>query len=287
MHAGWNFLGKRRRTSVGLYALAFLWVGVLGLPWVIQAWEMIAAFDSVIIGLVIATGFSQALYMIGLTLAYQNGELSVVYPFLRSMPLVILPLAGFVFDLPGEVGIGAVVGIGLIVGGCFLLPMNHFRDYKLAHYINWATLFALAAAIGTAGYSLIDDQATRLIRALPELSLSAGHIALIYVFLQSWSTAAWLGLVIWIKPAWRERGPATVSLHSQALQTGILMMGTYVMVVWAMAYARDVSYVVAFRQLSILVGVGLGLAVLKERLTAPKLVGSFLVFAGLVWVALG
>ncbi|WP_189608343.1 multidrug DMT transporter permease [Saccharospirillum salsuginis] len=287
MHAGWNFLGKRRRTSVGLYALAFLWVGIVGLPWVIQAWDMVASFNTVIIGLVIATGFSQALYMIGLTLAYQNGELSVVYPLLRSMPLVILPVVGFVLDLPGDVGIGAMVGIGLIVCGCVFLPMNHFRDIKLAHYVNWATLFALIAAAGTAGYSLIDDQATRLIRALPGLSLSAGHIALIYVFLQAWSTAGWLYLAIWIKPAWRENAPATFSLHSQALQTGILLMGTYAMVVWAMAYARDVSYVVAFRQISILLGVALGLTVLKERLTAPKLAGSVLVFAGLVWVALG
>jgi uncharacterized membrane protein len=65
-----------------------------------------------------------------------------------------------------------------------------------------------------------------------------------------------------------------------------MMLLTYALVVWAMAYASDVSYVVAFRQVSIPITVALGIAILGERLTPPKLVGVGIVVIGLLLVVL-
>ena len=62
---------------------------------------------------------------------------------------------------------------------------------------------------------------------------------------------------------------------------------TYGIVLWAMAYATDVSYIVAFRQLSIPLGALLGIMVLRESAPWPKICGVALAFAGLVLVAIG
>jgi uncharacterized membrane protein len=71
------------------------------------------------------------------------------------------------------------------------------------------------------------------------------------------------------------------------MAAGILILGTYALVVWAMAYADDVSYVVAFRQISIPMGVALGWYFLGEALHGPKVVGVLTILAGLLLVVLG
>jgi uncharacterized membrane protein len=55
----------------------------------------------------------------------------------------------------------------------------------------------------------------------------------------------------------------------------------------AMQFATNVSYIVAFRQISILIGVLLGLFVLHEKSTPFKIAGTALVFIGLVLTAVG
>jgi uncharacterized membrane protein len=74
-------------------------------------------------------------------------------------------------------------------------------------------------------------------------------------------------------------GPAALS--------GAAIFAAYTLVLVAMGFARDVTYVVAFRQASIPIGVLLGLVVLREPLSVPKVVGTLAVTAGLVLVAVG
>ena len=54
-----------------------------------------------------------------------------------------------------------------------------------------------------------------------------------------------------------------------------------------MAHVSNVSYVVAFRQLSIPLGVIFGLIFLKEPRFYPKFMGTFIIFIGLIFVAIG
>jgi len=54
----------------------------------------------------------------------------------------------------------------------------------------------------------------------------------------------------------------------------------------SMAYVSNVSYVAAFRQLSIPLGAAAGMALLKEPRYFPKLSGVGIVFVGLMLVAL-
>ena len=61
----------------------------------------------------------------------------------------------------------------------------------------------------------------------------------------------------------------------------------YTLVLVAMAFVSNVSYVVAFRQVSVLLGVIAGVLVLRDPPYAPKLVGVPIMFAGLLLVGLG
>ena len=54
-----------------------------------------------------------------------------------------------------------------------------------------------------------------------------------------------------------------------------------------MTYSRNVSYVVAFRQISIPLGALLGVLRLKESLPFPKLAGLIILLIGLTLVAIG
>lgn len=286
-HAAWNFRGKRNQATVGSFWLASAWAATLGTPVLIWAWPLVSAINTPILILLALTGLCQAGYLIGLTLAYQRGELSILYPLIRSSPLLILLFGSLMLGTSERIGMGAVAGVVLIVSGCVFLPMHHFRDLRLSHYANTATAFALMAATATAGYSLIDDTATRWIRELPDQSFQAGEIALVYVVMQAWTTTFWISLFLWRKPTWRVPLAGVDARHVEAIKIGLLMMGTYALVVWSMAYARDVSYVAAFRQVSILIGVAMGIGLLKERFSATKILGSAFIFAGLVCVALG
>jgi uncharacterized membrane protein len=72
--------------------------------------------------------------------------------------------------------------------------------------------------------------------------------------------------------------------RGKAALTGFLITSTYGLVLLAMNYASNVSYIAAFRQLSIPLAAILGFIVQKEPATLPKLVGIMLVFSGLMMI---
>ncbi|MCY3759412.1 MAG: drug/metabolite transporter, partial [Acidobacteria bacterium] len=55
----------------------------------------------------------------------------------------------------------------------------------------------------------------------------------------------------------------------------------------AMTWSHNVSYVVAFRQISIPLGALLGIFWLKEPLPLPKAIGLLILLIGLILVAVG
>ena len=61
---------------------------------------------------------------------------------------------------------------------------------------------------------------------------------------------------------------------------------SYGLVLIAMNYVTNVSYVQVFRQLGLLVGVAGGIIILKERCSATKIIGSLLIVTGLIMTVL-
>ncbi|MBO5899318.1 MAG: EamA family transporter, partial [Lentisphaeria bacterium] len=62
---------------------------------------------------------------------------------------------------------------------------------------------------------------------------------------------------------------------------GVAAGFTYVLVLMAMNYVSNVSYVQVFRQLGLIIGMSFGIIFLKEKCTATKVVGVTLILIGL------
>jgi len=72
-----------------------------------------------------------------------------------------------------------------------------------------------------------------------------------------------------------------------AAAAGAAIVAAYCLVLVAYGFARNVSYVVAFRQVSLPLGALLGVVVLRERMNAARAVGTAVILLGLVLVSIG
>jgi drug/metabolite transporter (DMT)-like permease len=226
--------------------------------------------------------------MTSLAGAYRTGQMSVVYPLARSSPAVFVAVVSFAIGRERQISHQCVAGIILVVFGGFLLPMTRFRDLRVTNYLKLSGFLALAAAVGTAGYSMIDDQALRSLRDAPAMPLGAAQVTLVYSFFEGISTSFWLAAGV----LGRSRGRAALGEISRgyrgtAALTGVAMYLGYTLVLISMAFVANVSYVVAFRQTSILFGAILGVLVLSEPSQPPKFAGVVLMLAGLLLIATG
>jgi drug/metabolite transporter (DMT)-like permease len=106
----------------------------------------------------------------------------------------------------------------------------------------------------------------------------------LYAFLVFFVDAVLIHLVRWVRgggaPPVRRDAP-----WGRIVVVGVLMMAAYLAVLGAMARA-PVSYVVAGREVSIVVAAVLGAVVLGERHSAVRIVGAGVIFAGLCVMAL-
>ena len=287
-HAGWNFLGKRQHPTAAFFLIANTIGVVCVLPILPHYWDRIPLIPVSVWTFLMLTGFFLGGYMTALAGAYRTGDMSIAYPLARSSPVIVVMIITLLLGKGQEVGLWCIAGIVLVVSGCFMLPMKEFRDFHLQNYLNLCCLLALLAAIGTAGYTIVDDEALRRLRELPGTPFDTVDATLIYMVLEGISASLWMGVFVVFSA--RERGSFVDTLRTskgQAALTGIGIYLTYGLVLGSMAYVRNVSYVAAFRQLSIPIGAALGMVLLNEPRYLPKVVGVAVIFVGLVLVGIG
>lgn len=288
VHAGWNLVCKRQHPTQTFFFLAGAVGVLLFIPVALCYWAEIQQIPSRVWLLLLASGFFMALYYIALAGAYRTGDMSIAYPLARSSPILVVTFVSLVMGRGHEIGRGAVVGIVLVVLGCFLLPMRRFTELRLRNYWNACCLLALLAAIGTAGYTIIDDRALAILCGPPDYRFRPMAAAFVYLFLEAISSLFWQGLGLLATGT--ERRSFLRQLPSQMKPAAIAGAGiflAYGLALTAMAFVRNVSYVAAFRQLSIPIGAGLGIVLLKEPCYTPRLVGIATILAGLLLVGLG
>ncbi len=289
-HAGWNLVSKRSNPSLAFFALAAASGSAVMLPVMLFHRQALPHFPSALWGWVALTGIAQAVYLTGLAGAYRRGDISFAYPLARALPVLFVAGITILLGNGGDItGIG-YLGMGLIVIGCIVLPLTSFQDFKLKEYFSPVYAFALLAAIGTTGYTMIDDQAMRLMRETAEVALENRAITLLYISFQTASTAAVAWLITLLYRPERQMLQEIVRdspLLRKALITGVVIMATYGLALAAMAFVTNVSYVAAFRQLSIPIGAILGLTLQGEPRYRPKLIGIGVISLGLIFVGLG
>lgn len=286
-HAFWNLHSKRQNPSASFFFVASLAAAVCLLPIVGLYRHALPHFPSVIWYWLVVTSICQTVYYVGLAGAYRHGDMSVAYPLARALPALLVAGVSILLGLGEPLGVWALVGIGAVGIGCLVLPLSSLRSIRPSSYWNVCCALALLAACGTSGYTLVDNQALGRLRDTGTLGLSAIQLALLYMALGTLFTTVALGGYVALTRIERQACRAVLQTGKrQAVFTGLMIASTYGLVLMAMGYVTNISYLAAFRELSIPLGATLGMVFQDEPAHLPKLVGIGVVMAGLLLIGL-
>ena len=277
LHAGWNGLSKRSQPSAAFFLIASLSGGVLLSPVLLLHRAVLPHLPPRVWWFLLGTGFCMALYYAGLAGAYRRGHLSVAYPLARSSPVLIVTMvtaAGGAASSRPVLRMGAVLVVRVL-----LLPKDRLAAFRSA------TTGTPPAAWRcwppwNAGYTILDEEALRHLRAC---GTRAGNrtLTLLYALMETFSVAFWLVLGTVLNR--RERAGFQREVRQSghtAMVAGLGIWASYLLVLLSLALVSNVSYVAAFRQLSIPLGVLYGVTVLKEPVRIPKIAGTLLIAGG-------
>jgi len=275
LHAGWNLLGRKcHATSAFFGRMLTVGLAVGFVPFVVS--EVITRSMPPLAWLcVLGSGTCAGLYYFFLGFGYRSGDFTVVYPVARALPVLLVGVADALRGrMPTSMG---WLGMLIVVVGCLLTPLHSLRDLTLRRYINRAMLWILLTALGTVGYSLLDKIGSELVLPGPG---SAARYAYVFLFVSFFvyqplhcrfgRTEDDVILIGWFWPA----------------VAAVCTYGSYFLVLWAFQSAGRASYVVAFRQFSIVIGVVTAFALFREKGLVIRLTGTLLITAGLLVIAL-
>jgi len=257
VHAGWNLLLSRARDSEQATATAAAVGAVAFAPVAALTWDV----SSKAIPYAAVSGVLELVYLMMLARAYQEGELSLVYPVARgSAPVLVLLFT--VVVLGATPAAGAILGIALVATGVILVRGGGAPDPR--HF-----RLALAIAVAIASYTLIDKQGLKHADPLPYLELAVAPPALVYF------------LII-------RRRKGTAGLRTDTVLAGLGIFGGYSLALAAikLASTEDVPSVQAVRESSVVIAVILARLILRERVTKARLAGAAAVVAGVAAIAL-
>ncbi len=282
LHAGWNILGKSNSGSglaftmtaslsaCGVLTPYLIWyltsIGWTSLP--IEFWAMLTF-----------SGLAQIIYLAGLVVAYKHADVGVIYPIARALPVMMV--GAISVALGHEISPRQWLGFVLITFGCILVPLTQLRQVTVASYLNVGVFWALIAALGTTGYSVVDKEALTLLSRQVSVTLDDKYSAIFYLGAQFWAIG--VPVLMWclcsgnlheFRVAWQIRKSAGMA--------GIMMALTYGMVLFAMTMTENVSLVVALRQVSIVFGLLMGIWFLSEKWYLTRGAGVVLILSGLI-----
>ena len=285
LHVGWNLISKQSRPSAAFYLLASVTSFLLYLPciffadinWTALGWKFWCGYFFSIV--------SEILYFIGLFKTYRHADISLAYPMVRALPVLLVAAVTTVFGLGKGLNLVAAAGMFIVFSGCLLMPMQKFSDFKLSNYITPVSGFMFLAACGTTGYTIFDGMLIPQILAnsdSPQLAATGAFISLLEAGITT-------GLSVYVAAVKVEREEFK-KLFCRNLTPnlcGFCSSSAYVLVVMAMPMVSNVSFVQAFRQMGLPLGVAAGVFILKEKCPPVRLVGVGTVVIGLVITALG
>lgn len=268
LHATWNLFVKLATEKQVMTWLALIVGALCYLPIVIISPRVPLSSWS----FVLSSACFEGLYFIFLLSAYQYGDFSLVYPIARGTAPALLAVWAALFlgeppRLFGIIGIALLVLGLMVVGGSAWWSMR-----KKAKLSTNALVLALGTACCISIYTAIDGAAVRHVDPLPYtvIVLALAAVLITPAILLRYGKGAILRevRVNW----WR------------ILLVGILTLLTYILVLEAYTLMR-VSYAGAIRECSVVVGAFLGWRLLGESFGIIRLLGSILIFTGILVIA--
>jgi drug/metabolite transporter (DMT)-like permease len=224
---------------------------------------------------VIGSGIFAAFYLYGLARAFARSDFTIVYPVARALPVIFIAVVDI---LRGRILTPAGwLGILLVVIGSVLIPQQRFGDFKLRNYFNLAVLWMILAALGTVGYSVLDKIAAEVVLSGPATAARYGY------FYFAISFFPYMLLMQTVKDQdWKSKNQSWLLAGIGA----VLGFGAYWLILWVFQMYPYTSYIVAFRQFSIVIGAILGFILFREKGFYVRISGAVLITSGLILIAL-
>jgi len=216
------------------------------------------------------SGFIHFLYWLFLTQAYKEGDLSHVYPIMRSSPALVLVIA--VLFLGERVSFQGVAGILLVAVGVYIINMKHISGQELLEPVksiasDRSTQFAFLTLISVAVYSIVDKMAVDYI-----------HPILFAFFHLFFGMCYYTPYILLTKKGHIIRKEWHTGL-GRIILSGVIGITGYSLILIAFTIER-VSYIVSLRQLSVVFAVLMGSFWLKENHKGIRLAGALIIFSG-------
>lgn len=260
LHATWNALIKLGTSKLTSMLILTLVQGGFGL-----VIAMTRPFPEPEVWLwLLASGVFHSAYKLFLAFAYEQGDLSRVYPIARgAAPMVVLLVSAFFLE--DEIAGWEYAGILILGIGILLMARGVFSSGESRKLLP----LALGSAMATAGYSLVDGLGARV---------SGDAVA--YV---GWLFA--LDAVFFTPSCLALRGRSVLRANRKAWIMGsvaaMASYGAYAIAVWAMTVA-PIALVAAIRETSILFAVFIGWIIFGERMDKQKGLAAAFIVAGVI-----
>ena len=216
------------------------------------------------------SGFIHFLYWLFLTQAYKEGDLSHVYPIMRSSPALVLVIA--VLFLGEQVSFQGVAGILLVAVGVYIINMRQISGQELLEPVksiasDRSTQFAFLTLISVAVYSIVDKLAVDYIHPI---LFAFFHLFFGMCYYTPYILLTKKGNII--RKEWH-------SGMGRIILSGVIGITGYSLILIAFTIER-VSYIVSLRQLSVVFAVLMGSFWLKEKHKGIRLAGALIIFGG-------
>jgi drug/metabolite transporter (DMT)-like permease len=260
LHAGWNAIiktGLSKQTSMFLLSVGHALIGfafALTKPFpAAEVWPWL-----------LASGLIHMAYQLFLAYAYEQGDLSRVYPIARGAAPMMVLLVSVLF-LSDEMGVMDYVGVFVLGMGIAFMARGVFSNGESRRLLP----FAFGSALATAGYTLADGLGARV--AGDPLQ----YVGWLMMLSASFYTPAAIAL----------RGVEVIRASRRDWLMGLIAaaasFAAYAIAVWAMTVA-PLALVAALRETSILFAVLMGWLLFGDRMDRGKIIAAVLIVSGVV-----
>lgn len=270
MHVAWNLIARQQpREAFPLWWVLLAHLVIFG-PWGLYALVRAVEWTPGFVALLVTSATANAVYFLGLHKAYEHAPVALVYPLVRSSPLLIAIWGTF---LTGDaLRPNAWMGICISVVGLWVLSASALRQGSDRYALAWALL----AMIATSVYSLSDKAATA---SIPSFAGLLGFVSVGYF-------ASWLTLC-WVLKRRTGRWVPRQRVNTSALLVGGVCVGlAYALVIHAMRYLPSAE-VVSYSNAGIVVATLISIFYFGERADWRRRVfGATVIVGGLAVMAI-
>ena len=281
LHATWHFMVKQSKPVHALF------IPISGANWIFTfffaatADFRIAEQPAMLFVYAACGGACGVLCNLGLSHAYRLSEVSLAYPLARALPVILTLIITSVFGIGKPMTCLTAIAILIIFAGCLIMPLNSFGNIRKSDYINRSLPGILCAAAGTTGYTIFDSLGVRLfLKSNPQLEV--WHGSLTYSNLRETFLFILLVITVFAVPAERKMLNIQLFKSPKPYCAGIFAGTAYALILISMPYITNVTFVQAFRQISLPIGMLLGVIFLHEKCNPPKYIGMLLIVSGLI-----